>query len=200
MGRKPVQTKEAEDEFFVWVGRSIKCWSKVEQNLFDICFLTLHPHRLAAGVVYWRQPSLDVRLNLLTDLLEARLDPAMEGSKRPPPSLLKQWPPLREKLRSLLSFRNFVAHHPAWFRFEVAKEDGDKGDGARWDYKEFWHTRQNLDDEARRPSKHKEVGVADMKEHVATVIALNHQLRDFVIALEPLLVKLPPRKGEEKKG
>jgi hypothetical protein len=193
MGKKPVRTDEAEKEFYEWVGRCMKQWAKIEFYLFDICSMAISSnYRNVAAVIYWRQPGIDTRLTTITDLLNIRLPPTKGRNRVIENPEIARWNKLRIRMKEKLApFRNFVAHQPAWHRFNVV----DTPDGAK--FTEFWHTTQNHRDAERRPSEIKDPGVADMKAHCEKMDTLVAELRQLAEDLEPLLVKLPLKRGKQ---
>jgi hypothetical protein len=60
-------------EFYMYVGYCITAWAKVEEELFDICVDLLGSKLERAAIVYYRLPSLSVRLGLVDELVASAL-------------------------------------------------------------------------------------------------------------------------------
>jgi hypothetical protein len=91
-------------QFYQNIGRCIKAWATVEDKLFDICERVLKTDRHFVSVIFFRTPSIDSRLKLTNELLEAYF------AKGHP--ALREWKPIRTKIDKLLPTRNSLAHHP----------------------------------------------------------------------------------------
>jgi hypothetical protein len=106
--------EKRRDEFYRLIGKCIKEWAHVENELFEICVLALKAPRRQAAIIYYRSPSIDTRLRLANELLQASLPPP----ERPKEdgghdhSLLIQWKKINGDISDLLPTRNQLAHAP----------------------------------------------------------------------------------------
>jgi hypothetical protein len=100
------------EEFYLWVGRCITAWAKVEEHLFDICQKSLNTSTEKAAIVYYRTPTLDTRINLVDELVRSSLpkrDRKSGGHDHPD---VQEWDDIRKAIGALLHTRRRIAHHP----------------------------------------------------------------------------------------
>ena len=106
--------EKRRDEFYRLIGKCIKEWAHVENELFEICVLALKVPRKQAAIIYYKSPSIDARLNLADELLPASLPPPQrpkkDGGHDPP--LVSRWKKISGDIRELLPIRNLLAHAP----------------------------------------------------------------------------------------
>ncbi len=191
----PPGSEAAEALFYEWVGRCVKQWALVERELFDLCFLTMHPKHEAAAVVFWRQPNIEVRLSLVTDLLKMRVQPRKKKPGEHDAIELKEWTRLVRDLGELKEVRNFIVHNPTWWRVAVAS-DPKSGTPRRGET--IFYTVQHRTDKERKPSALEEVHIDDMKAHHKAVVELTTRLRRFVLSVEERLTGLPRPKSRQR--
>jgi|SRR5215472_7952505 len=99
------------DDFILTLGNCITEWSNVEHWLFNICLRCLGCHPVKAAIVYYRTPSIDARLSLADELVQATLPRPDRKSGGPHPDL-KTWREIETEFRGLLPIRNQLAHPP----------------------------------------------------------------------------------------
>jgi len=99
-------------EFHMYVGFCITAWGKVEEQLFRICVNCLGTSDEIAAIVYYRTPTINARLNLLDELVKARLPKKERKSGGHDHVDVKQWNDVCKDVTKLLTTRNRVAHHP----------------------------------------------------------------------------------------
>lgn len=164
----------------MWLGRCIKRWAFVEDNLFNICNIALGTERHLAAVVFFRTPNIEARISLVSDLLHARFFPRGKKPGEHNPPELKAWKKLADRMRDLLPFRNLIAHSPTGT--SVLHTVGRTPDEDRIE----WHFRvaQHLDDMKRKPGKISAARQADLETHYAAVKAVVVDLRELSKQLE----------------
>lgn len=174
------KTKILEDDTYHWIGRCIARWGYVDNALFDISAWALRCHEEIAAVVYYRTPSLDARISLVNDLIEARFIPGGLKNGEHAPPLLKAWRKLKKRLEEK-EFRNFIAHNhtvtlssamnAAASRYPYFSMNDQAMFGAR--------VAQPGHDKRRRPSKYEFVGPDELRDHYKVVCSLRNDLQAF---------------------
>ena len=135
--------------------------------MFEICDWALNTERSVAAIVFFRTPSIDARLTLVSDLLKRTLP----AEKRDPkihkhPTNLEIWTKLEKRIRSHLEFRNMLAHQPVAVNY-TALFALPKGTTNAYDLSRV--IQQDWDDKKRRPSSIKSISVAAMDDHLTAV-------------------------------
>ncbi len=97
--------------FYAAVGKAITDWAHLEEELFGIVGVILGCDIELAAIVFYRTSTIESRLTLTSDVLEARF-PKHKAGEHPNPSL-KAWKELQKDIRDALPIRNRLAHHPA---------------------------------------------------------------------------------------
>lgn len=92
--------------FYMWIGKCIKRWAGIEDQLFSICQWALQIDRKLTSIVFFRTPTLESRLTLTSDLMQARLLLTKKNPGEHDPPLLKKFGCLMERIRERLAFRN----------------------------------------------------------------------------------------------
>jgi hypothetical protein len=100
------------DEFFLMVGNCITEWARVEDALFNICWRCLGGSKETAAIVYYRTPSIDVRMSLTDELVKSVLPKRARKSGGHDHSDVKLWNDIETDFRDLQQPRNQIAHHP----------------------------------------------------------------------------------------
>jgi hypothetical protein len=110
--------------FHMYVGFCITAWALIEEQLFKICTFSLATSAGQAAIVYYRTPSLDARLSLVSELVTNML-PQKErpNGGREHPAVIR-WNELSKNVRDLLTIRRRIAHHPVSARHTLDKKDG----------------------------------------------------------------------------
>ncbi len=91
------------------IGRCISEWAAIEETLFDIFCIVLGTEAVLASVVFYKTPTLDGRITLTNDLIDA-IFPTRAGGK--PHPLVKEWKAIRQCHVDIVPYRNLMAHHP----------------------------------------------------------------------------------------
>lgn len=154
-------------EFYTHVGRCIKRWADLEGYLFEICDWALNGERSLSAIVFFRTPSIDARLTLVSDLLKRTL----VGQKRDPkfpqnPTNLEIWSKLEKRIRVRLEFRNMLAHQPVAVDY-AALLALPNGTPNAYDLSRV--IQQDWDDKKRRPSSIKPISIEAMADHLKAV-------------------------------
>jgi hypothetical protein len=161
---------KAHEEMEMWVGRYIAHWAYIDEKLFDICLIALGAKQQQTAIVFYKTPTLDARLSLVGELLEAFLPIKPPGEPDP---LRKTWDNLSKRVRKYLPFRNALAHHPIT---EITIYDTDK-DGA---HKRMLSVRPGIRQRYRgKAGKADRVDADDLPGHLEDIIDLDLKLRMF---------------------
>jgi hypothetical protein len=113
---------ESPAQFHVVVGQCITQWALVEEELFQICWIVMQCSLEHASIVYYRTPTLDARLKLVSELVES-IFPKPKRSGEHPAKDLKQWRAIATDFENLLAIRSQIAHHPVWPIFEMSEDN-----------------------------------------------------------------------------
>jgi hypothetical protein len=165
-------TRDAtETKFYEAVGRCIKIWAGVENYLFDICVELLETSPQIAGVIFFRTPTIDARLTLVSDLFLARFLPRGLKSGDHMPKIIDDWQAIHVDLKNRLGPRNLAAHSPVSTSY-FGKVDQTTGD---WIGESTWWVREHAADAVRpksgkiRTDQRKELGTEALLAHVEEI-------------------------------
>ena len=184
------QPKKTIPDFTIysWVGLCIKRWAYAESHMYGICRSALgmneRPRRALAAVIFFRTPSIEARMTLISDLLQAVAFPDGKKSGQHDPEFLKKWRKVEALMRELTPFRNFIAHNPMQRRHASVLVDGEKMGIYRRGELEIV---QEYDDRIRRKSSIEKVGVAELKAHSKAMDDVMSGLLEAWRALEETL-------------
>lgn len=170
-------SQELADDFLLQVGACITQWADVEEELFEICLACLGCPRERAAIVYYRTPTIDTRLKLVDELIEAvfpKPDRPSGGHVHPD---IKRWRRIRTSFETALRTRSRIAHQPMATRSEL-RNIGLLLLG--W-YQESWfeiyvsRNEQYRKKAANTPA----LRINDLKAHYRVVLSLKDGLRSF---------------------
>jgi Resolvase, N terminal domain len=65
----PKSLQDAAEEFYMWMGYCIGAWASVDELGFRILWKTLGTTEQKAAIVYFRSPSLDIRVHLIDEIV-----------------------------------------------------------------------------------------------------------------------------------
>jgi hypothetical protein len=99
-------------QFYMYVGYCITAWANVEEELFDICADVLGCKLERAAIVYYRLPSLSVRLGLVDELVTSGLPERSRKNGGHDHPDLRTWIALKDEITELTRTRSRIAHHP----------------------------------------------------------------------------------------
>lgn len=100
----PDEYQEAETKFFYTLGICVNRWAFVDRRLFRLFQWALRSQLKPTATLYYKPKTIQMRLQLVQDLLECRLaDDVYSG----------QWRPLWKRVDALIPTRNIFVHHPA---------------------------------------------------------------------------------------
>lgn len=168
------------DEFYKWIGYCISAWAKVENHLFEICWKSLQAPKEQAAIIYFRTPSLDARLTLADELVKSVLPkPSRRNGGHDHPTV-KQWGKIEKSIKSSLTTRRRIAHHPVRpnetsFQFD----DSDQFKGAGFSFS--WYELYVSEHEEARGKKIMPTNliVTDLVDHEAALARLAGELKSF---------------------
>ncbi|MBB4197402.1 hypothetical protein GGD83_001188 [Rhodoblastus sphagnicola] len=116
MMREQVTTsKNPTSEFFELVGRCITTWAWIDDELFRIFHCCVGPREQCA-IIFYRLPGLDARLSLTDEIVRSILPKKAPGEHGH--ESIKEWSRILKQIRSLLTTRRRIAHHPVAFQSE----------------------------------------------------------------------------------
>jgi hypothetical protein len=114
--------QELADEFYMMAGQCISEWAATDDVLFLLCHRVLQCAVEHAAIVYFRTPTLDARLTLVSDLIRSVIPkPRRDGEHAHPDQ--KTWDKIADDFRDLLSMRNRIAHEPVWPTFRAGYDE-----------------------------------------------------------------------------
>jgi hypothetical protein len=108
-GDKPNQS---DDAFYQLIGKCIKEWAYIENELFHLCEFSLGSGEKQAAVVFYRTPTIGSRLTLVSELLLAKLPQKSRKNGGHDDPLVSGWAKLEKAIGALLPTRNLLAHSP----------------------------------------------------------------------------------------
>lgn len=168
--------------FYLWIGKCIKRWASVEHVLFKMCDTCLDSRRRVVAVVFFRTPTLESKITLVSDLLDARFFPHGKRSGQHDPDEMKRWNKLEARLRKHLPLRNFIAHNPMSSRGEKTLP-GEKPTFRNPQPAVVQHPA----DAERKAASIKDVRVDDLDKHYKEVTLLMNDLGKFADELQERL-------------
>jgi hypothetical protein len=112
-----------EKEFYEAIGRAITEWAHVEAQLFEIFHASVGGKRHVSLSAYYAALSLQVKLQMTTDALTARLnhEPTNPGFQIIEHPLVKKWDKLDSKIDKASKKRNQLAHYHAVINSEKGR-------------------------------------------------------------------------------
>jgi hypothetical protein len=110
-GTSPQSPKERADNFYLLIGHCIANWAQADEQLFYICRECIGPYEQSA-IIYYRTPGMDIRLNLVDELVKSVLPKRKRKSGGHDHPLVKQWNDIVAGIKNLLSVRRRIAHQP----------------------------------------------------------------------------------------
>lgn len=158
------------NEFNRMIGQCITQWALIQEELFLLCFRVLESTIEHAAIVYYRTPSIEARLSLTGDLIEAVLPKRARPSERLHEDA-KQWRDIDKEFRKLLAIRNQIAHHPVWATYRMF--DGNRIDISGFEIYESQHERY------RGKTPKLPVQIKDLRSHLNATNKLVFQLVQF---------------------
>lgn len=97
------------DEFHKHLGYGVAAWAQVDEVLFKIFQRCVGPWQQCA-IIYYRTPGLDVRLNLVDEIVRAILPKPEKPSGAHPHPDVKVWHLAKSSFSDLLGTRRRIAH------------------------------------------------------------------------------------------
>jgi hypothetical protein len=177
--------------FYAWVGRCIKEWAAIEQDLYGIFRSAVaSPHKPVAAAIYWNAPTVDARIRLITAVLSARIYPNGKPAGSHGPKEFDDWQKLVNRAQPLGEFRNFLAHSPAHWSAELGPRK--RGSPYKVVGRPIYYTGQIPDDAARKKSKFHGAGIAEMRAKYTEFVEFRSNLHETHIAMSKLLASLGP--------
>jgi hypothetical protein len=177
----------------MWIGHCINAWAKVEEQLLAICWHSLRALKTQAAIVYYRTPSLDARVSLTDELVKSVLPKPERKRGGHPHESVRQWNSLEAEVKSGLSIRRRIVHHPvrtneASFPFE--DNDSFKGESFSLSWCELYVSEhENARGKYIAPQN---LILTDLMDHDTTITRLAGQLNTFRLEVLSRHVPFPP--------
>jgi hypothetical protein len=166
-------TQQDRDRFFAAIGQAISEWANVEIELFYLSKIAIGCAEKYAAIVFYRTPTMESRLALTGDVIEATYPPIAAGAHHHPE--IVAWRALIKDIRDGMEMRNRLAHHHVGFVLDV----WEKGTGG----KIVSYVRQGVyispTERPDRKQKDKIIEPKDVELHIAEIGKLINRLRDF---------------------
>lgn len=163
MDEPSLPTAEDEARFYAAVGRAVTDWAKVEKELFEISATVLGCSERHASVVFYRTPTIDSRLTLTGDLLEAAF-PHKSGDGLHP--IIKAWRLLQSDIKDGLPIRNALAHHPVGPVLDIYESP----DGQQQKFEYQLGSYLSLSQHQRKPSQPLDIlGFTEIEAHISVI-------------------------------
>jgi hypothetical protein len=181
--------RKLANEFHMMMGYCVAAWAQVDNELYRIfrdC-VALHDH---AAIIYYRTPGLNVRLDLVDEIVKTTLLPSWErpGTRDP---RIKAWKAATKDFRDLLSVRRRIAHHPVAPRQEPRHFGDTLGQLAPSWYEIYVGRHERLRDSA---AKLPALRIGDLRMHRLEVAELSIRLESFYhdVLTKPREASPPP--------
>jgi hypothetical protein len=100
---------ESAEEFHAAMGRCIATWAVADQVLFEIFQYCVGPPKQCA-IIFYKQPGLDQRLTLTTEIVLSLLPQPTKKDGGHPHLGAKAWKEIDKKFHDLLAVRRRIAH------------------------------------------------------------------------------------------
>jgi hypothetical protein len=163
-------------EFHMYVGFCITAWGKVEEQLFRICAKCLGTSDEIAAIVYYRTPTINARLDLLDELVKARLPRKERKSGGHDHPDVKHWDGVCKDTKSLLGTRSRIAHHPVADRSVFGDPTGIGALGLRTWLEIYMSEHERLRGQSKEV---KPLKVVHLSFHCIKVQAITQRLDQF---------------------
>ena len=173
----------------MYVGYCVTAWAKIEEELFGILHDILGCSLERAAIVYYRQPTVSVRLGLVDEVSRTALPKRERESGGHDHEDLREWTRIRGSITELLETRSRIAHHPV--NHGVALRDRKTGEvkpipwrsTIKLDDFEFYNSYAIYMSEAERlrgrKSQQKRLVTDDLSRHAVSVQKIADELKIF---------------------
>jgi hypothetical protein len=158
-------------------GNCITEWANVEEALFNICWQCLGCRKEHAAIVYYRSPTIDTRMQLVSELIAAILPTKKPGEHDHPDT--KWWNQIVTDFRKMQSTRSRIAHHPVIIR-QADIGVGANGRTIRESWFEFYISHGEAARGRSADLKLPKLGVDDLRSHLQKVNLITENLYSFL--------------------
>jgi hypothetical protein len=192
----PKSQSDGKSLIYLMIGRCIAEWASIEETLFDIFCMALGTHTELCSIVFYKTPTLDSRVALTTELLEARFP---KSSGKHDHILMKEWRAIRAELLDLIVIRNLMAHHPidevetGTYRVAHLQSESTKLPPVKT-FKQF-KIETNKSEQLRKRSIRSLID-SDMPEYLTNVQHLHARIQEYRLSLQKLLLSPPYEPSE----
>jgi len=181
---------DGQSKFYSLIGYSITRWAHAEAAVYHLCRLCLGSSERLAAIVFYRTPSLDGRLQLVSEMIPAALELDDAEAKKNP--LVREWLEILKAMNDQKQVRNHLAHQPVTSRMNASISLSDP---ARNRVESFVSVPQSPQEALRRRASRVEVRAEELEPHYRAVEAATGRLWSLYEALEKALAdaraKLP---------
>jgi hypothetical protein len=189
-----------EENFFSWMGHCISSWAKMEEELFKICWQSLKAPKNQSAIVYFRTPTVDARISLTDELVKSVLPKPERKDGGHTHSDVIAWNKIQSDIKSALSIRRRIAHHPVRLgeaNFTFQDDDPFKGDG--WQL--FWYEIYVSEHENARGKdiSPQNLILTDLVDHERAVSGFARNLKGFRADVLSKHVREPAELGPRRK-
>jgi hypothetical protein len=164
----------------MWLGYCIAEWANLEEQLFLICRDCLGSYEQAA-IVYYRQPGIDVRIQMVDELVRSILPRKQSGEHDHED--VKIWHQLFKGIKKLLSVRRRIAHQPVRTS-QNALAILVMGTAQKFVVGNPAVSMSRHEEKRGRGLEDKPILLADLKTHLAEVKIVTAALSNFLDILE----------------
>lgn len=105
--------------FYTSLGVCIAAWSKVEDGLFNIFHLAMRCDKKLAAIVFYRTPTIDLRLKLTDEIVCAALPKPKRANGGHNDPLVVEWKKISVQITAIVPERNAMAHNEVRRNFIV---------------------------------------------------------------------------------
>jgi hypothetical protein len=191
-GDKPNQS---DDAFYNLIGKCIKEWAYIEDELFHLCKFSLGSGEKQAAIVFYRTPTIDSRLKLVSELLLAKLPQKSRKNGGHDDPLVTRWTKLENAIADLLPTCNLLAHSPVTPTEAMRIGFGDQ----REPMIVSWLQVATSETEQLRGRGKKSASIPALVDHLKSVSGMTKRLQSYRISLSAApLAKPAPRTSNQE--
>lgn len=176
---------DLSDELHMWLGYCITEWASVEDQLFRICLGVLKAPETQAAIVFFRTPTMETRLQLIQELLEAIIPAPERKNGGHPHADMDKWKIISKTFADLVPIRNRLAHDQVRRTDIYLAEEGEDVSG-REPIGSWFEIGQSPHKELRpRIDRKDDLLVGDLRAHRNLVRGLVDSLSSFYETVLP---------------
>jgi hypothetical protein len=159
---------------------SVKPDRLLERQLFRLCNSALGAGPECAAIIYYRTPTLDSRIDLVTELIRTKLPRRKKADGGHDHPLVTEWTTIIKDVKALLQTRNFIAHQPHKETEHWVWTDEESGEATSW--VEIY---RNFHERLRKKSKKTAIMAYSLPSHHAQLLKVTSDLSKFHDKIHP---------------